>query len=137
MSTTLHKTLNRNVADLITLGPEVEDFLARHAVSSKTVGKVRVVLEEIMINLINHSTGSATGLIDVRLDVEPARVVVLIEDDGTPFDPRSAPEFDRSLPLEQRRAGGMGIQLVRSLVEELDYKCLSGRNRLRLVIAQP
>ena len=137
MSATLHKTLHVNVADLIALGPEVEDFLARQGVPSETVVKVRVVLEEMILNLINHATGLDGSLIDVRLEAEPGRVVALIEDEGDPFDPRSAPEFDTTQPLEERRPGGMGIQLMRSLVAEMHYERLSGRNRLRLVIARP
>jgi anti-sigma regulatory factor (Ser/Thr protein kinase) len=135
MSTTLHKTLRPDVADLIALGPEVETFLGRHGVSSDAVVKVRVALEEMILNLINHAAGLAGSLIDVRLEVEPGRVVILIEDEGASFDPQSAPVLDTTQPLEERRAGGMGIQMVRSLVAEMDYERLSGRNRLRLVIA--
>src|SRR5262249_15663918 len=113
----------------------VEDFLAQHGMSPQAVVKVRVVLEEMVLNLIDHATGSATGRIDVRLDAEPGRVVLVIEDDSDPFDPRSAPEFDTKLPLEERRPGGLGIQVVRGLAQELDYERLPGCNRLRVVIA--
>jgi serine/threonine-protein kinase RsbW len=137
MSAILHKTLARDVGDLIGLAPEVDDFLPRHAVSPAAVARVRVVLEEVILNLINHGTGWVTGVIDVRVEVEPGRVVVVIEDDCAPFDPRSAPEFDKTRPLEERSAGGMGIQLVRSLAAEMDYQQLPGRNRLRVVVASP
>ena len=137
MSPTLHKTLRADVADLVALGPEVEALLGRHGVPSNAVNKVRVVIEEMILNLINHATGLAGSLIDVRLEAVPGRVVILIEDEGDPFDPRSAPEFDTTQPLEERRAGGMGIQLVRGFVAEMQYERLSGRNRLRLVIACP
>jgi serine/threonine-protein kinase RsbW len=135
MSTTLHKTLRPDVADLIALGPEVEAFLGRHGVPSHAVMKVRVALEEMILNLINHATGLAGSPIDVRLEAEPGRVIVWIEDEGDPFDPRSVPQFDTTQPLEARRAGGMGIALVRGFVSEMHYERLSGRNRLRLVIA--
>ncbi len=135
MSTTLHKSLRADVADLIALAPEVEAFLGAHKVPSGAVAKVRVVLEEAILNLINHATGLDSSPIDLRLEAEPGRVVILIEDEGDPFDPRSAPEFDTAQPLEARRAGGMGLQLVRSLATETDYERRSGRNCLRLVIA--
>jgi serine/threonine-protein kinase RsbW len=137
MSATFHKALPAEVAALIALGPEVEDFLGRHGVAPQTVAKVLVVLEEAILNLINHATGLAGSPIDVRLEAEPGRVVLLIEDVGDPFDPRSAPAPDPHRPLEERRAGGMGIQLVRSYAAEVQYERLPGRNRLRLVIASP
>jgi anti-sigma regulatory factor (Ser/Thr protein kinase) len=134
MSATFHKALRADVADLIALGPEVEDFLARRAVPSAAVAKVRVALEEMILNLINHATGLGDSLIDVRLEAGPGRVVVVIEDEGDPFDPRSAAPLDTSQPLEQRRAGGMGIQLVRGFAAEMNYERIAARNRLRLVI---
>jgi len=137
MSTALHKTLRADIADLVALGPEVEASLGRHGVPSEVVARARVVLEEMVLNLINHATGLAGSPIDVRLEAERGWVVVLIEDEGDPFDPQSAPALDTTQPLEERRAGGMGIQLVRGLVAEMQYERLSGRNRLRLVIACP
>jgi serine/threonine-protein kinase RsbW len=137
MSDPFHKSLNKDVGDLIALAPEVEDFLARRGVAAGAVIKVRVALEEIILNLIKHATGSASRRIDVGLEVEAGRVVLVIEDDGAPFDPRSAPEFDRDRPLEARRPGGMGLQVVRSLADEIHYERLPARNRLRLVVARP
>jgi anti-sigma regulatory factor (Ser/Thr protein kinase) len=133
VTTTLQKSLNNDVGDLIALAPEVENFLAQHGVSSDARVRILTALEEIILNLIKHS---ATRQIDVRLDIEAERVVVLIEDDSAPFDPRSAPEFDRDRSLDERRAGGMGLQMVRSLVNELEYEHLAGRNRLRLAVTR-
>ncbi len=134
MTSTLSKSLNREVAELIALAREVEDFLAGHGVSTDARVRILTALEEIILNLIKHAQDSATRRIDVRLDVEAERVAIVIEDDSAPFDPRSAPEFDRDKSLEGRRAGGMGLQMVRSLVNELHYEPLPGRNRLRLVV---
>jgi anti-sigma regulatory factor (Ser/Thr protein kinase) len=135
MSATFHKSLGKDVADVVALGSEVKDFLERSGAPGRAVFKVRLALEEMLLNLIDHATGSLTQRVDVRVDVEPERVVVVIEDDADPFDIRSAPEFDKSRPLEERRPRGMGIQLVRSLTDEIHYERLHSRNRLRLVVA--
>jgi serine/threonine-protein kinase RsbW len=135
MSAAFQKALGKNVADVVALGSEVKDFLERSGASGRAIFKVRLALEEMILNLIDHATGSATQRIDVRVEVEPERVVVVIEDDGDPFDIRSAPEFDKSRPLEERRPRGMGIQLVRSLMDEIHYERLHSRNRLRLTVA--
>jgi anti-sigma regulatory factor (Ser/Thr protein kinase) len=135
MSAAFHKTLGRNVAEAVTLGSEVKEFLERSGASGRAIYKVRLALEEMVLNLIDHATGSLTQRIDVRVDVEPERVVIVIEDDGDPFDIRSAPEFDKSRPLEERRPRGMGIQLVRSLADEIHYERLHSRNRLRLTVS--
>ena len=65
------------------------------------------------------------------------RILIRIADDSAPFDPRSAPEFDKTKTLEERRPGGMGIQIVRNLVSEIHYERLADRNYLGLVVANP
>ena len=97
--------------------------------------KVRLVLEELVLNLIDHAVGSATNRIDIRLELERGRVVLVLEDDGAPFDPRSAPAFDKAKPLEERGPRGMGIHLVRSMTEAIAYERIDSRNHLRVVIA--
>jgi len=135
MTAMFRKTLLKNLDELIRLEPEVDAFLARHNTPAPAAFRARLALEEIIRNLIDHSP--ATQRIEVRLGVETDRLVLEIEDDGDYFDLRSAPEFHKSQPLEERRPGGMGIQLVRSLVQEIDYQRLPSSNRLRLVIDTP
>ena len=56
-------------------------------------------------------------------------------DDGPRFDPlEEAPEFDPDLPIEERRIGGVGVHLVRTLVDDASYRYEDGKNRLILVI---
>jgi serine/threonine-protein kinase RsbW len=51
-------------------------------------------------------------------------------DDAPPFDPLEAPEPDTTLPVEQRPLGGLGIFLVRKLMDEVQYERRDGRNRV-------
>jgi anti-sigma regulatory factor (Ser/Thr protein kinase) len=115
---------------------EVETFCAASGLPAAAGSRVRVVLEELVLNLIDHATGWATGRIGVRIEVGPERVEVEVEDDAAPFDPRSAPAFDPARPLGERGPRGMGIHLVRSLAEGIEYERAGGRNRLRVTIAR-
>jgi len=56
-----------------------------------------------------------------------------VEDDGKPFDPLQAPPPDLSLPLERRPIGGLGIHLIRNLMDEVSYARVGGRNVLKMV----
>jgi serine/threonine-protein kinase RsbW len=142
MSATFEKPLRKAEADLIALLPEAEGFLKGHGASARATSRVLIILEEMILNLVKYATASATQDIDVRLEVADDGVVVQIADDGAPFDPRGAPDFDKTKPLEtkpleERRPGGMGIQIVRKLANEIHYERLDGRNYLRLVVANP
>ena len=132
MSATFHKTLHKSRQELAVLAKEIEQFLAEHGTSGGATFRVQLALEETILNLINHS--GAAQRIEVRLVLDPDRLVLDIEDDGDYFDPRLVPEFDKKQPLEERRPGGMGIQLLRSLVSEIDYRRIDSGNRLRLII---
>ena len=135
MATQLKRTLEPSPDGLIALAAEARSFLAEGGVSGEGSYKVQLALEEVIRNLLLHGSGSATGLIDVALEVAGRRVDVCVEDDGAPFDPRRAPPFDPSQPLEDRSGGGMGLALLRLMMDEIRYERRGTRNCLHLVVA--
>jgi anti-sigma regulatory factor (Ser/Thr protein kinase) len=134
MPPTFRQTLARNVQSYIPVAEEVERFCAEHELPKSVLFKVRLVLEELVLNVIDHAIDPATDRIDLRIDVDPDRVVLTVEDDSATFDPRSAPDFDKARPLEDRGPRGMGIHLVRSMAEDVTYERVDGRNRVRAAI---
>lgn len=93
-----------------------------------------LAIEEAVVNVINHAF---VGLppphsIKLRLDVTAASVTAEITDNGRFFDPTAAPNPDLSLPLEERHPGGLGIHLMRSMMDRLHYRRSAGNNILRL-----
>jgi anti-sigma regulatory factor (Ser/Thr protein kinase) len=71
-------------------------------------------------------------VIAVELDVADGIVTTTIEDDGRPFDLSEAAEPDVSAPLEERSVGGLGLLLIRRLMDDVTYERRNGRNRLTL-----
>jgi serine/threonine-protein kinase RsbW len=135
MPPTFQRTFSRDVRDYLAVAGEVERFCTENGLAEAVRFKVRLVLEELVLNLIDHAVAAATDRVDVRIELEPGRVILVLEDDSAPFDPRSAPEFDKARPLEERGPRGMGIQLVRSVTQGIAYERLGSRNRLQVVIA--
>src|SRR5262245_30708092 len=130
------RTLSRNLSDYVAVAAEADRFCTENDLPSNLRFKVRLVLEELVLNLIDHGTGSSTDRIDVHIELESGRVVLMLEDDSAPFDPRSAPTFDKAKPLEERGPRGMGIHLVRSMTDCIAYERIHSRNRLRVEIAE-
>jgi anti-sigma regulatory factor (Ser/Thr protein kinase) len=137
MGGTLRKALRKSESELIAWVPEVEEFLKKQGASAGAISRVQIIFEEMILNLVKHALVSATQDIDLRLDVAADRILIQIEDDSAPFDPRWAPEFDKTKPLEERQTGGMGLQIVRSMVSEIHYERRVGRNHLRMVVVNP
>jgi anti-sigma regulatory factor (Ser/Thr protein kinase) len=115
----------------------VDEFLTENGVDGKAGYSARLVIEEIMRNLIQHTPPYATDeTAEIVVEIAPERLTVIISDTRPPFDPSSAPELDVDAPLDERRPGGMGIHLVRNMVDELTYERADDRNRLTAVIAR-
>ena len=110
----------------------VEDVGERDDWPPDLIFKVNLVLDELWVNVVHYS--GATGDIEVALDTNADEVRLEIADDGRPFDPLTdAVEPDLDASLEERPIGGLGIFLVREMMDELHYKRENGKNRLAMV----
>jgi serine/threonine-protein kinase RsbW len=96
--------------------------------------RLQVILDELFTNIVTHGYDDATwqGRIEVALCLRDDRLIIECVDDGRPFDPllNSPPDLD--LPARDRPVGGLGIAIVRGLVDTADYSRKGGRNYLIL-----
>lgn len=113
------------------LAAKVDEFCAVHAVADDVRHDLQVALDEIVNNVVRHAA-PRHPLIEVQLTIAEDHVEVRIVDDGEPFDLHDAPTPDVTLPIEQRRVGGLGIFLVRQLMDAVEYRRSGGQNRLTL-----
>jgi serine/threonine-protein kinase RsbW len=66
----------------------------------------------------------------VRIEFRNGALTATVSDDGRPFDPLSQPSPDIHAPLEDRTIGGLGIHLIRSMMDAVEYRRADGRNHL-------
>lgn len=110
----------------------VEDLGEQDHWPPDLIFKVNLVLDELSVNIVNY--GGEASEIEVSLAADADEVRVEISDDGRPFDPlNDAMEPDLDAPLEDRAIGGLGIHLVREMMDELHYSREDGKNRLAMV----
>lgn len=127
-------TIETRLEELTRLTEAVENLGEEDHWSPALVGKVNLVLEELAINTINH--GHDGGLHEITFTFRSTDDALTIEmvDDGKPFDPLTdAPVPDVNAPMHERPIGGLGVFLVRKLMDELSYRREEGRNHLTLV----
>lgn len=97
----------------------------------KKIYQVRLVAEEVLVNIINYAYPDKTGDVEVTLFPEESKgLKVEVADSGISFNPLSRPDPDISAPIEERNIGGLGIYLLRNIMEEVDYKRENNRNIL-------
>jgi serine phosphatase RsbU (regulator of sigma subunit)/anti-sigma regulatory factor (Ser/Thr protein kinase) len=118
--------LPRLVAEVARLGRE-------HDLPEEVVSDLTLALEEAVSNVIRHGYGDRPdGLISVTFRATGESIVATVEDAAVGFDPLKHPEPDLTVPVEARPEGGMGVYLIKRLMDEVDYRVDDGRNVLTL-----
>jgi len=93
---------------------------------------VRTALDEVLSNIIRHGYNEAEGEIAVKANVSAEKLLLEVRDQAQPFNPLESPEPNLQIDFADRPAGGVGIYLVRRLMDGVEYTYESGENRLRL-----
>ena len=110
------------------------ELCARHGeLNAEAVSEVELALEEVLVNVVNYAyRGDAARRARVGFALNDGELTIEVEDDGEPFNPleKQAPDLD--LPIEERQIGGLGIHLVVTLMDVVEYQREDGKNRLRL-----
>ena len=96
--------------------------------------QIALAVEEAVSNVINHAFAGLPPpyVTTVRLNIAEQLVSVEIVDNGHPFDPTKAPDPDVSASLEGRSPGGLGIHLIRGMMDRISYRRSDDTNVLRL-----
>ena len=100
----------------------VDEFCRSHGFAKETAADLRLVAEEVLTNIVQyaHDTDGAHA-VELRLSSSSQSVRMEFRDEGTPFNPLDLPAPDLTAAPEDRAIGGLGVHLVRSLVDGASY----------------
>lgn len=113
----------------------VENLAQRSGINGKRLIQLSVALEEVVVNIINHAYGQkGRGDILVGFDDQAEAVVVSLSDTGLAFNPLEAAEPDVEMALLDRPIGGLGIMMVKKLMDEVHYERRNNENILFLTL---
>jgi anti-sigma regulatory factor (Ser/Thr protein kinase) len=123
--------LRSALTEIDRLAEEVARVGREHALPEELVSDLRLALEEAVANIIRHGYGGREdGEIRVGFHVTPETITATVEDDAPPFDPRARP--DPPLPPQSGDASGVGVHLIKRVMDEVDYRRNGSRNVLTL-----
>ena len=100
--------------------------------SNKARTQLRMAVEEIYVNQTLYAYSSEDGWVEMRGCMENDVATFILIDGGTPFDPLAKDDPDIMLSGEERGIGGLGIYMVKTMVDELEYEYRDGCNRLMM-----
>lgn len=130
----LSTRLNVSLGETVLVGKIVREFGQWHEIPAEALFVVNLSLDELVTNIVTHSQKQPPppNEIVLRLSTAKGEVRAEVEDDGCAFNPLSMPSPDLGVPLQERTPGGLGIHLVRSLMDSVNYQRVGTRNRLTI-----
>ncbi len=126
-------SLDNDVEQIPQLTEFVNKACATVGFDEQTATNMNLAIEEAVVNVMIYAYPKGTkGKVNIEAISNDDRVKFVISDNGVPFDPTVVVEPDTSLSAEERKIGGLGIYLVRRLMDSVNYERIKGFNVLTL-----
>jgi serine/threonine-protein kinase RsbW len=123
--------LRAEVPEVERLNRLIRHFGELHDIPGRTLYAVNLAVDELVSNVILYAFDNPMDQeVVVKLEVTDGFVCASIGDQGRAFDPLKCAAPDLNAPLEQREVGGLGIHLVRSLMDDVEYRREGPKNVL-------
>lgn len=127
-------TLRNDIQDVPLLAAFIDEVCEAAGFNASVAMQMNLAMEEAVVNVMNYAYPvGVKGDIVIEAEDKGDSVQFDIIDGGTPFDPTAEADADTTLSAEERPIGGLGIFLVRQLMDIVSYKYKDGKNRLTLV----
>ncbi len=121
MSNTHKIILGRSMEATAILHDRAEDFLKQNQVPDDDIFAILLGIEEIYTNFVKYNP-EGSDQVEIEISCHADRVVVvLIDFDSHHFDPREAPPAKLEMPLHERKPGGLGIHIVKQMMNKVEY----------------
>jgi len=99
----------------------IQETAAALGADRAVIADMILATDEAVTNVIVHGYQDRPGMIEIELQRNGDAIVIYLRDESLPFDPTSVPPPDVTQPLEERPLGGMGIHLIRQLMDDVSH----------------
>ncbi|MBR1569673.1 MAG: SpoIIE family protein phosphatase [Bacteroidales bacterium] len=128
-----HLMLRNDIQQIPQLAEFIEAIAEEKSLDQSLAMGLNLALEEAVTNVIMYAYPKGSdGLVDIEAIIRKDSLEFIISDSGKPFDPTLAPEADVKLGVQDRPIGGLGIYLVKKLMDNVSYKRENGKNILSM-----
>jgi len=133
LSDKIEMALRNDISEVARVLDAVEAFGEAHGLPPRTIFQLNLALDELITNIVSYAfEGHAESLIELTVELRDGGIEALLVDNGKPFNPVEAELSDLGEGLDERKIGGLGIKLVRTYMDRLDYRRDGELNRLHL-----
>ncbi len=127
-------TIKNDVHEVKRFSDFMKSFSEKLGIETSLARKLRLAVEEAVVNVIDYAYPMETeGDITINMMSDGQTLHCKIIDSGVAFDPTAKQKTDTTLSVEDRQIGGLGILLVRELMDSINYERTEGKNILTLI----
>ncbi|SMF81221.1 serine/threonine-protein kinase RsbW [Tistlia consotensis] len=131
MTATFELTLKNDMAEHARLSAALADWAEAQGIDAGLVTTFELAFDEILANITSYAyDDGGEHAIEVTCHWDGSALSAEVVDDGRAFDPLAAPDPDLEAGLDEREIGGLGLFMVRQLMDDVAYRREDGRNRL-------
>ena len=126
-------TLINKVSEITKLNAFVKSATAALNMETGLANQIKLAVEEAVTNVIDYAYPNGTeGNINITIEADESRIRFILSDSGAEFDPTGVSKADTTLTVDERPIGGLGVFLVRNLMDSINYERVDGKNVLRM-----
>ena len=125
--------LVNKVSEITRLNAFVESATSALDMEKGLAHRIELAVEEAVINVIDYAyPGDTEGNISLAIEADAKRIRFILSDSGAEFDPTAVSKADTTLTVDERPIGGLGVFLIRNLMDSINYERTDGKNILRM-----
>lgn len=127
-------TVPAETAALETVNAFIQEKLEAIDCPKRARMQMKLAVEEIFVNISSYAYHPEIGQAEVGVDIDgdPPTVTIRFLDQGRPFNPLEKPDADITLSAQDREIGGLGILLIKKIMDQVDYAYENGKNILTI-----
>ncbi len=132
MSSTYTLATNASLKEISTIAEFITSSLTCSGVMEEIIFAIELAVDEITNNIMMYAYPAGEGTMKIMIDVSGTDISIEIRDQGKEFNPLLFPPPDISSNSDERKIGGLGIHMVRSIMDKVNYERRDGQNILKL-----
>ena len=132
VSKTAPLILPAEIAEFDRLRTWLQEFALKRNLPEGIASRLLIAADEVFTNIASYAYPNTSGKVEVSAEQDGTVVRLTFADTGKPFDPLQTPDPDTKAPPEERPIGGLGIFVVKKLMDKIEYRREDNRNILVL-----
>ncbi|UCG52828.1 MAG: ATP-binding protein [Candidatus Latescibacterota bacterium] len=129
----MEKKYKRDFDELNSIYEATNRFLEEEKIGESVAWSINLAIEELFTNMVKYNTGAGHPIL-IRMSIKDGRLQIqMIDEDVDPFDPSEVPEIKLDEPIDERQIGGLGLHLVKSIVDKITYEYKNRQMKVTMI----